>query len=206
MSNTISKNKQHWYDGIFYDKIIAPNQKNLFKQIIDVLKVDSSVLDVGCGTGLFSFSATEKCESVLGIDLSIKNIEKANSNLQKKINEKLLFEHTTIDELIQQNKHFDYAVMTYVIHEVNEEERIPLLNAIAKVTDIIIIGDYLIPQPRNYSAKMTEIIEFLAGREHYQNFKNYERNGGIHSLAKKAGLNIQQEIINETNTILVLSK
>ena len=206
MANKQILNKQHWYDGSFYDKIIAPNQKDLFGQIINLVNSDSSILDVGCGTGFFSFLAIEKCSSVLGIDLSIKNIKKAKSNLERNFNKRLSFEHTTIDELIQQNRHFDYAVMTYVIHEVNEKERIPLLNAIAKVTDIIIIGDYLIPQPKNYYAKMTEIIEFFAGREHYQNFKNYEKSGGIHYLAKKAGLNIQQEIINGTNTILVLSK
>ncbi len=45
---------------------------------------------------------------------------------------------------------FDYAVITYVIHEVNSDERLPLLNDIFKIAEKIIIGDYLIPQPKGF--------------------------------------------------------
>jgi len=29
----MAEDKKHWYDGWFYDKIIAPNQDKLFGQI-----------------------------------------------------------------------------------------------------------------------------------------------------------------------------
>ena len=202
-------NKNHWYDGGFYDRIIAPNQKKLFKHIIELTGPDKNIIDVGCGTGFFSFTAANKSKSVLGIDLSRRNINKANQNLQNKPNDKLSFRHTYLQEIISQGKeHFDYAVLTYVIHEVNEEERIQLLNEIAQVADKIIIGDYLVPQPTNFSGKLTEIIEFVAGSEHYKNFRSYEANGGIHYLADKAGLSILLEIKNQKsgNIIAVSSK
>lgn len=47
------ENKNHWYDGLFYDKLIAPNQDRLFIQIKNLIEPGSKVIDVGCGTGSF---------------------------------------------------------------------------------------------------------------------------------------------------------
>ena len=207
MPETAIVNKYHWYDGGFYDRFIAPNQRELFMQIIELIEPESNIIDVGCGTGFFSFSVADKCKTVLGIDLSARNINKANQNLEKKPNAKLSFRNAYLKDIVsQEKKHFDYAVMTYVIHEVNEEGRIPLLNEIAQVADKIIIGDYLIPCPNDFAGKIVKTVEFIAGTEHYWNFRTYEANGGIQYLADKAGLSILKEIKNHTNHIAVLSK
>jgi len=207
MQETAIVNKYHWYDGGFYDRFIAPNQRGLFKQIIELIDPDSSIVDVGCGTGFFSFSIVDSCKTVLGIDLSARNINKANQNLKKNPTAKLSFRNAYLHELIsEEKKHFDYAVLTYVIHEVNEEDRIPLLNEIAEVADKIIIGDYLIPCPNDFAGSIVKTVEFIAGTEHYRNFRTFEANGGIQYLADKAGLSVLNEIKNHTNHITVLSK
>lgn len=203
----MTQNKNHWYDGWFYDVFIAPNQDRLFSLIKNLIEQNTIVLDVGCGTGRFSFTIADKTKSVLGIDLSTRNIEKAISNLAKKPNKKISFVHSTISDLISQNLHFDYAVMTYVIHEVNEEERVKLLQDISNVADKIIIGDYLVPKPNGFWSALNEVVEFVAGSEHYRNYKNYVRNGGLQDLANKAGLKIIKEIKNKPSTshLVVLS-
>ncbi|MDR3653824.1 MAG: class I SAM-dependent methyltransferase [Paludibacter sp.] len=205
MQSKVIESKYHWYDGWFYDKVIAPNQKELFEQIIKLIEPDSEIIDVGCGTGFFSFTVADRCKSALGVDLSKRNIDKAMQNLSNKPTDKLSFRHTNLQNIITEAKHFDYAILTYVIHEVNEEERIPLLKEIAQVADKIIIGDYLSPQPANFSGTLTKIIEYIAGSEHYANFRNYQANGGIPYLAEKAGLTILSEIKNNTNHITVLA-
>lgn len=198
--------KYHWYDGGFYDTFIAPNQKELFAQIIELIEPKASIMDIGCGTGFFSFSVADKCQSVLGIDLSKRNIDRANQNLQNVLSYNISFRHTDIENIIAESQHhFDYAVMTYVIHEVNENERIKLLQNMAKVADKIIIGDYLIPRPNDLAGKVVKAVEFIAGSEHYRNFRTYEANGGIAYLADKAGLQVITEIRNHTNQITVLS-
>jgi demethylmenaquinone methyltransferase/2-methoxy-6-polyprenyl-1,4-benzoquinol methylase len=203
---TNSINKNHWYDGSFYDRLIAPNQKFLFNQIIKSIEPNSSIIDVGCGTGFFSFSAKEKAKSILGIDLSARNIDTARRKLAHQPHDKLRFLHANIEQIIASGEHFDYAVMTYVIHEVNENERIDLLRNISNVAEEIIIGDYLIPQPKTLSGLLTEVVEFIAGKEHYQNFKTYEATGGLAYLAAKADLKIEHEIKNTTNQIVTLKK
>jgi len=203
------ENKDHWYDGWFYDKFIAPNQDRLFGQIKDLIEPNSNIIDVGCGTGRFSFSVSDKCKSVLGIDLSTRNIERANLILAENPNDKISFQHKNISAIISGGKeHFDYAVMTFVIHEVDEEKRVNLLKEIAQVADKIIIGDYLVPKPKGFWSGLNEIVEFVAGSEHYRNYKNYTANGGIYYLANKAGLKVITEIKNHpsTNHLVMLMK
>ncbi|MGQ9798761.1 MAG: class I SAM-dependent methyltransferase [Ignavibacterium sp.] len=204
----MKQNKNHWYDGWFYDFFIAPNQDRLFSLIKNIIEPNSSVLDVGCGTGRFSFTIADKSKSVFGIDLSTRNIERAKSNLAKIPNDKISFAHSTVADLISQNLHFDYAVMTYVIHEVNEEERVKLLKEISNVADKIIIGDYLVPKPNGFWTVLNEVVEFAAGSEHYRNYKNYVHNGGLQDLVNKAGLKIIKEIKNKplTSHLIVLTK
>ncbi|MDF1613248.1 class I SAM-dependent methyltransferase [Stygiobacter electus] len=206
MSNEL--NKTHWYDGWFYDSFIAPNQDRLFSLIKEIIKPDSSVIDVGCGTGRLSFFIADKVSKVAGIDLSQKNIQKANDNLSKNPNKKISFVHTDISSMISKNEKFDYAVMTYVIHEVNEEKRVELLQQLSQVANKIIIGDYLVPKPDGFWSKLNEVVEFLAGNEHYTNYKNYVRNGGLKYLAEKADLKIIREIKNKPSTshLVILNK
>lgn len=126
----MTQNKNHWYDGWFYDTIIAPNQDKLFGQIKELIESHSKVIDVGCGTGRLAFALADQGISVLGIDLSKRNIDRANLNLLQQPNDQITFEHLSLSEICNQrlHTHFDYAVITYVIHEVNENERIILLN------------------------------------------------------------------------------
>lgn len=202
------QNKNHWYDGWFYDKLIAPNQDRMFGVIKNLIEPSSSIIDVGCGTGRFSFTIADKAKKVVGIDLSSKNITAANQTLQKNPNNKISFLHTKLSNLISQNHHFNYAVMTYVIHEVNPEERIQLLSEMAQIADKIIIGDYLVPTNKGFWGMLNEVVEFAAGKEHYTNFKHYVANDGLLSLTKSANLKIVQEVQNRptTSQVLVLQK
>ncbi|MFZ2323050.1 MAG: methyltransferase domain-containing protein [Ignavibacteriaceae bacterium] len=201
-------NKTHWYDGWFYDKFIAPNQDRMFAEIKNAIEPNSSVIDVGCGTGRFSFSVSDKVSKVAAVDLSKKNIDKANQTLTKKTNSKITFHHTNLSDLLKQNLHFDYAVMTYVIHEVNPEERIALLKNMAQIADKIIIGDYLVPIKKGFWSVVNEVVEFAAGKEHYSNFRNYVANNGLAGMLEEAGLKIVSEIKDKpvTSQVFILSR
>ena len=190
----MAKNKNHWYDGWFYDTLIAPNQDKLFGQIKDMIGQDSEIIDIGCGTGRFEFAIAGKCRSVLGIDLSERNIKRAKKNLFNSPDNKISFHHGNLTEIINEGgNHFDFAILTYVIHEVNKEERIDLLKQTAGIAEKIIIGDYVVPKPKGLPGFLSELIEFVAGREHYRNYKSYMADGGMVFLAESAGLKIITE-------------
>jgi SAM-dependent methyltransferase len=205
----VKENKNHWYDGWFYDKFIAPNQDRLFGKIRNLIEPNSKIIDVGCGTGRFPLFIADNCKSVKGIDLSNRNIARANFNLSPNPRDNISFEHKRVEDIIKENKeHFDYAVSTYVIHEIEEAERIILLKEMATIADKIIIGDYLFPAKRGFWYVLNEVVEFAAGRNHYRNYKNFMANGGIYKLAIETGLKIITEIKNKplTSHIIVLSK
>ena len=203
------ENKNHWYDGWFYDTFIAPNQDKLFEKIKDYIETGSRIIDVGCGTGRFSFYVAEKSQYILGIDLSSRNIERANLVLKKNPNSKISFQHKNIDEIIYKNNiHFDYAVLTYVIHEVAENERINLLNNIFLIADKIIIGDYLVPKQAGLWSLINDAVEFAAGSNHYRNYKNFVANNGIKGLADLTRIKIITEIKNQpaTSHLVIIAK
>lgn len=200
------RNKIHWYDGRFYDTVIAPHQDKLFGQIKTLLEPGKSVIDIGCGTGRLAFALAANSKSITGIDLSKRNIRQASKTLGRQPEPNVTFLHTSVKELIEKDTHhFDYAIMTYVIHEVAEKERIGLLRDIAQIADRIIIGDYWVPAPGRFDSAFTRLIEFVAGPDHFRNFKNYVRLGGIEYLARGAGLRIEHELrFPEENNHIVL--
>jgi SAM-dependent methyltransferase len=197
----MSINNEHWYDGWFYDMWIAPNQDRLFGQIKELIERNSRVIDVGCGTGRLAFALADKCESVLGIDLSKRNIERSNVNLTRRPHPGIAFEHTSVNAIFSnRNERFDYAIVSYVLHEVAENDRAQLLQDISQVADRIIIGDYLVPRPTGFWSSLNDVVEFVAGREHYNNFRSFVAMGGIHGLIEGMPLKLLQEITNSPQT------
>lgn len=197
--------KIHWYDGWFYDKFIAPNQDATFRIMSVMIEENSSVLDVGCGTGRFVFQAADKCETVVGVDLSSRNIKLANTKLEKSKLENVSFIHVNADSLKTKfEKKFDYATISYVIHEMDYDERIKILNDLKTISNKIIIADYFVPQPINKRGISNRIAEFLAGKDHFNNFLNFNKHNGIYGLAEKTGLEIVHEKKGTYGTSLIV--
>lgn len=195
------QNKDHWYDGWFYDTVIAPNQDRMFGQIREMIAPDSTVIDIGCGTGRFSFFIAEHCATAIGIDISKRNIDRANAVLSRKPNSKISFRHSGPDSVIIENdRYFDYAVMTYILHEVDEDRRVRLLRDASRLARTVIIGDYLVPQQAGFWNVLNEMVEYAAGRDHYRNYKHFVSNGGILALIRQAGLHIVREVHNNPST------
>lgn len=194
-------NKDHWYDGWLYDTQVAPKLDGLFGRALELIEPGASVIDIGCGTGRFAFLAAAKCGSVLGLDLSRRNIARANQVLARNYNAKISFQHKNAGEaLAAPGRHYDYAVLTFVLHEVDEAEREALLRAAARAADKVIVGDYLAPRPAGLWGALAAAVEFGAGREHNRNYRSFLRNGGISGLAAKVGLRVAGETRNSPPT------
>ncbi len=195
------ENKFHWYDGKFYDKVIAPNQDGTFRIMRAMMEPNSSVIDIGTGTGRFVFQAAEKFSKVVGVDLSSRNIKFSNSQLSKMNLENVSFLHADAAELkLHFSKKFDYSTVSYVIHEMPYEARLTVLKAMREISNEIIIGDYFIPQPKNKRGYSNRIAEFLAGRDHFNNYRNFVKHNGIYGLVETLGMKILQEKIGVHGT------
>jgi 2-polyprenyl-3-methyl-5-hydroxy-6-metoxy-1,4-benzoquinol methylase len=193
--------KIHWYDGIFYDRIIAPNQDKMFSIIKNLIHDGSSVIDVGCGTGRLCFQLADKCSKVTGVDLSSRNISIANNILSGKNFSNVNFIHTDASVLTKQLEgKFDYSIITYAIHEMPPEDRVAVINQLKLLSDKIIIGEYAVQKKSKMWNIVNELVEFSAGKDHYKNYKLFLSSGGVNSLVKQCGLKIISEVINEPIT------
>jgi len=199
------KNLKHWYDGWFYDKFIAPNQDTAYKVVRNLIKENSAVLDAGCGTGRFAFYIKDKCKKVDGIDLSLKNILVARNKLTEQPSLKVNFYHTGVIKFLSEQKSgYDYALLSYVIHEIDKTERIEVLKALSDSSDYLILVDYLVPRPYGFTNSLNSVVEFAAGKEHYNNFKSFVRDHGLYGLVKESGLKIIKEIKNVPYTAHII--
>lgn len=203
------KNKDHWYDGLFYDFVIAPNQDKSFSLVRNIIEPNTTLLDVGCGTGRLAFQIADKCSQVDAIDLSKRNIEHANKKLNKNPNSNIKFIHADVlNHLTENNSKYDYAVLSYVIHEIDESLRENILIALSSSASNIILIDYLTPRTKGIWSFLNEIVEYAAGKEHYSNFKTYVAQNGIKGLSERTGLKILHEVKNKPSTshLAVLGK
>jgi SAM-dependent methyltransferase len=191
----MATNKDHWYDGWFYDRFIAPNQDLLFRLIKHRIPAGSTILDVGCGTGRLAFALADTCSRITAVDLSARNIARANVQLSTKPRENIVFVHGSVEDLrAEGSAHFDYAVLTYVLHEVAESERWRLLDSLGAIADRVLIGDYRVPLPGGLWSLLDQIVERLAGNDHYRGFRSYVLRGGIRGEVAGSTLEPVEEI------------
>ncbi|MFC2093118.1 class I SAM-dependent methyltransferase [Bacteroidota bacterium] len=201
----IQKNLNHWYDGWFYNKYIAPNQDVTFVQLIEMIEEGSKVIDIGCGTGRFISQIADKVEKAVGIDLSLKNINFANKLRSKRNHKNIDFLHTDALHLSDlYKKQFDYAIVSYIIHEIDNSIRTLLLNELKKIAKNIIIADFTIPQPYNIRGLLNRTAEFFAGPEHFANFLSFTKAGGIQGLVSEVNLKIIEERKDTTKTSYIV--
>lgn len=195
------QDKRHWYDGKIYETFIAPHQDDLYKLIKNIIPPNSKVLDVGCGTGRMDFLLAQESAKVIGIDLSSKNIKTAKEKLQKKNLDNIEFIHGSILDIKKfTDEPFDIAIITYVLHEMDPEERIRTLRLLKTAAQMIIIADYIVPVPKDLSGLSAKTIKFLAGKNHFTNYRNFVKNGGLQTLAADAGLQIKETLKAHTET------
>ncbi len=192
------ENKNHWYDGLFYDFLIAPNQDRAFVHVRDFIGDGSTLLDVGCGTGRQVFQLANKCKKIDGIDPSVRNINVARRKLASKPVNGVEFHHAdALAFLARKSRRFDYATLSYVIHEIEEKERNTLLQTLSSAARKLIIVDYLVPQPRDGRRMLNEVVECMAGSDHYRNFKSFVAGNGLTGLLERAGLTVLSEQKND---------
>jgi SAM-dependent methyltransferase len=188
--------KRHWYDGWFYSILIDSDRSNLRNNILGFLENDKSVLDIGCGTGGFALRIATCSKYVLGVDISESMIRTANQRKERLGISNIDFISGNAMELSTLlDRHFDHAVLSFLLHEINPQYRLKIIEQAHQCADALLIYDYFVPQPRNFSAALIKVIEYLGGHDHYKNFLDFKQNGGIRPLLNSLGLTIREDRI-----------
>ncbi len=112
----------------------------LIEKIFDDKDIlNSSVLDVGCGVGIYSLIFQQKgAKDVTGIDMSESSIDKARAALEKSSLGDVQFLNSDIQNYDPQNKRFDLIWCHGVIYYISNP-----LEAIDKICDLVERGGVL---------------------------------------------------------------
>jgi SAM-dependent methyltransferase len=190
--------------GFFYKLFIDPVLSGLHSYVVESMEPAQLVMDVACGTGSLSMAIARKAKYVTGVDLSEDMIITARRGALKKGIDNIQFEIRDASDIsVYKDRQFDVAVTSMAVHQFDAGIAVKILTGMKRIASEVIIADYNHHMPRGYSRSVVWNIERLAGNDHYRNFSNYMKKGGIHWFADEAGLRIRSEVTRTGGVFVV---
>ena len=177
-----------------YNRLIDPLTAGLRRDIISASAAYENIIELACGTGKLARQFAKEKAHVLGVDLDPGMIAYAFSRKEKELNGKLDFAVADLTKLsgIVKNK-FHAATMSLALHQFDPALWELILVEAFKVSDHLIIGDYNDTLPGGFYGGMVYVIERLAGKEHYKNFRSFLKEGGVPGIADKYGYEVKMK-------------
>ena len=194
--------QNHFYDGWIYRKLLDPALTGIRIRVSRLIPENSTVVDIGWGTGDQLFYISRQIQAGVGIELSSTMINTCQEQAQiRKITncDFLLADARDIASLGDQT--FDFALTSMVIHEMPEEIRISVLREMIRLGKQLILVDWIYPQPGLWKKFSTHFVERMAGQEHYAGFRSFMKQGGMPALIKTLGLETIETQITGKGTI-----
>jgi len=181
--------------GIFYSTVLDPILEPMRKRVSIEIHHGEKIIDIACGTGAQVFELSGIASEIVGVDLSESMINHAQKSCKKRniLNAEFFVCDATDLSRFNENS-FDVAIMSLALHQFDPRLHSPILSEMKRVASQIIIVDYAVPLPKNYAGIGSSIAEFLAGREHNRNFKQYYELGGLKKILHANNLTIQKSV------------
>jgi len=187
--------RSHLYDGWIYHRVVDPALAPARRLVRDQVRRGSALIDMGCGTGALLFFLADWCSGLVGVERSGRMWDYGRNRAEALGLKQIQFvqgDATQLDTF--RDDSFDYASATMVFHELEREKRLPLLKEMRRLAPTLIIVDYRVPFPTGFSGLFIRLIEGLAGRDHYRNFRSFVELGGLAPLLMKQGLSVEEEL------------
>ena len=175
--------EEYQYSAKVYDQILFPFIRPIRNKVTSlVLKYQyRSILDVCCGTGDQLKLLKEQGFEGEGIDLS-----PAMLSIAEKGEHAVNCIEQDATKMHYENAKFDLVMTAFSLHEKSHTSARKIVEEMVRVTskggDILIVDYELSDKTSIFSKVMIYFIEWVAGGEHYRNFKSYIKKGGLPEL------------------------
>ena len=151
------------------------------------MPVGALALDLCCGTGAQVCEFGRTGITATGIDIDSNILKTATKNKVKNNLENVSFQQADATNLPFRDCYFDCVSISFGLHDkgrITREKIVSEMNRVVKANGTLIFVDFQVPLPANISGLVARVIEFLVDGDHYRNFKDFLRSGGIESLIK----------------------
>lgn len=184
----------------WYDRILEPFNAALRRKAMTLTppRAGMKVLEVGCGTGTFlELYQGGGCE-VFGLDLSPSMLDVA----RQKLGDRAQLHLGDAAQMPYEADSFDLVLMAFTLHEMPPDTRVKVLeeaHRILRQEGRVLILDFhrgAVRFPMGWLNKVgIFFVEFLAGGEHFRNYRQFMATGGIPSMMSALPFTIEQEKI-----------
>jgi SAM-dependent methyltransferase len=158
-------NFSYAYAGVF-SQALEPNSlhpkhrlMNYHQWFADQIDSDWTVLDIGCGNGALAFDLQKKCRELVGIDLNLKNVEKA-----RKMVPGATFIHGDATSY-PFSQRFDAVVLSNVLEHI--DKRVDFLSKLSKLSNRFLIRVPMIDRDWITPYKKERGIEYRLDQTHF---------------------------------------
>jgi ubiquinone/menaquinone biosynthesis C-methylase UbiE len=155
------------------------------------------ILDIGCGTGAQLAIFQESGCDVFGIDLSLPMLRIA----RRKLGDQAVLANADATNIPFPEQAFDLVTSSLFLHQLNPNARAMAIEEALRVVrrdGRILFIDFHPGPVKSIRGKLTQFIissvEFIAGREHFSNSRDFLSRGGVPSLASNHGLKVEKEL------------
>lgn len=196
--------KHHYYDGSIYGKVIDPALRSVREAIGEEIHEGSAAVDLACGTGSLAILLAEKCNRVLGVELSETMVDYARSRITLDADH-VKIEHGDASHLPHiKDGEFDFATISMALHEMPHDVRLAVVREARRISKQTVLADFNVPIPWNFQGVRSRLAEFLAGMDHFKSSMDFQKRGGLTELVKEAGGAIQKSRIVRGGTVQIV--
>ena len=186
-----------------YDPILYFALKNIRQDIIRLIpNHDARILDLCCGTGdQLKKLSDAGFNNLTGMDLSTDMLKVARKGNKIANLLECDVQHTGLP-----GASFDIIIISLAVHEKPAQIQNKMLaeakRLLAPEGQLILVDFSLDDQAKMISKIAAGMIERLAGKEHYRNFKSYVNKGGMCPVIQ-GSFNIKQQIRHARGVISI---
>jgi ubiquinone/menaquinone biosynthesis C-methylase UbiE len=167
-----------------YDPLLYPALKQVRKAVMNkLLKYKNEpILDLCCGTGdQLKLLSKNGFRNLHCLDLSDSML-----NIARKGNYPINIYIKDATKTGLKTESFNVIIISFAIHEkdrITQEAMLNEAHRIMKKNGLLLIVDFILDERTMFASRLgITLIERLAGKEHYRNFRNYIKNNGLSSL------------------------
>ena len=198
--------EEYQYSAKFYDRLLYLFIRDIRIRVIKVVKEYQykTILDVCCGTGDQLKLLREHGFDGEGVDISDAMLTIAQ-NGKIKANCK----HQNATKMHYKDAKFALVMTAFALHEKDHDTARKIVEemvrVVAKDGDILIVDYELSEKTSALSKMLIYFIEWLAGGEHYRNFRSYIKKGGLPDLLSGITLKeVERHYFGQYGIVLIL--